>query len=106
MQKIFYDDRCLGEWIKDNERVAYETSFKAAQEMLEKKAAREAIFSDGWIFRNNRPVSCAEGVRHGRITQAGTPTCSSASASADRTLAQKRQSSSCRRRLRTCASRA
>jgi glucose-6-phosphate isomerase len=48
MQKIFYDDRCLGEWIKDNERVAYETSFKAAQEMLEKKSGPGSDFL-GWL---------------------------------------------------------
>ena len=47
-QKIFYDDRCLGEWIKENERAAYENSFEAAQEMLEKKNGPGNDFL-GWL---------------------------------------------------------
>jgi glucose-6-phosphate isomerase len=48
MQKIFYDDKCLGEWIKDNERAAYRDSFSAAQEMLEKKNGPGSDFL-GWL---------------------------------------------------------
>jgi glucose-6-phosphate isomerase len=48
MQKIFYDDRCLGEWIKENERAAYAESFEAAQKMLEKKNGPGSDFL-GWL---------------------------------------------------------
>jgi glucose-6-phosphate isomerase len=48
MQRFFYDDRCLGEWIKDNERAAYGDSFKAAQNMLEKRTGPGSDFL-GWL---------------------------------------------------------
>jgi glucose-6-phosphate isomerase len=48
MQRIFYDDRCLGEWIKENEWKAYNESFVAAQEMLEKKSGPGSDFL-GWL---------------------------------------------------------
>jgi len=48
MQRIFYDDRCLGEWIKENEWKAYNESFMAAQEMLEKKTGAGSDFL-GWL---------------------------------------------------------
>jgi glucose-6-phosphate isomerase len=46
--KIFYDDACLGEWIKESERAAYTESFLAAQEMLEKKTGPGGDFL-GWL---------------------------------------------------------
>jgi|WetSurMetagenome_2_1015567.scaffolds.fasta_scaffold02595_10 glucose-6-phosphate isomerase len=48
MQKIFYDDKCLADWIKDNERAAYGDSFSAAQTMLEKKNGPGNDFL-GWL---------------------------------------------------------
>jgi glucose-6-phosphate isomerase len=48
MQKIFYDDRCLADWIQNSERAAYEQSFSAAQEMLEKKTGPGSDFL-GWL---------------------------------------------------------
>jgi glucose-6-phosphate isomerase len=48
MQNIFYDDRCLGEWITDSEKNAYTASFLAAQEMLEKKSGPGNDFL-GWL---------------------------------------------------------
>jgi glucose-6-phosphate isomerase len=46
--KIFYDDTCLDEWIKDSERAAYTESFLAAQEMLEKRTGPGNDFL-GWL---------------------------------------------------------
>jgi glucose-6-phosphate isomerase len=46
--KIFYDDTCCGEWIKEAERGAYAESFLAAQEMLEKRTGPGRDFL-GWL---------------------------------------------------------
>jgi glucose-6-phosphate isomerase len=46
--KIFYDDTCCGEWIKESERAAYTESFLAAQDMLEKKNGPGSDFL-GWL---------------------------------------------------------
>jgi glucose-6-phosphate isomerase len=46
--KIFYDDTCLDEWIKEPERAAYAESFHAAQEMLEKRNGPGGDFL-GWL---------------------------------------------------------
>src|SRR5271157_3519117 len=48
MQKISYDDKCLGDWIKDNEWAAYSDSFAAAQTMLEKRSGPGNNFL-GWL---------------------------------------------------------
>ncbi len=48
MQKISYDDKCLGDWIKENEWAAYNDSFAAAQTMLEKKNGPGRDFL-GWL---------------------------------------------------------
>jgi glucose-6-phosphate isomerase len=47
-QKIFYDDKCLGEWITPAERAAYEPSFAAAQDMLNKRTGPGREFL-GWL---------------------------------------------------------
>jgi len=46
--KIFYDDACLGEWIKESERAVYAESFLLAQEMLEKRSGPGSDFL-GWL---------------------------------------------------------
>jgi glucose-6-phosphate isomerase len=46
--KIFYDDTCLGEWIKESECAAYTESFLAAQDMLEKRNGPGRDFL-GWL---------------------------------------------------------
>ena len=46
--KIFYDDACLGEWIKESERASYTESVLAAQEMLEKRNGPGSDFL-GWL---------------------------------------------------------
>jgi glucose-6-phosphate isomerase len=47
-QKIFYDDKCLNDWISTSERAAYEPSFAAAQAMLEKRNGPGHDFL-GWL---------------------------------------------------------
>jgi glucose-6-phosphate isomerase len=46
--KITYDDRCLGEWIKESERAVYTESFLAAADMLEKRNGPGSDFL-GWL---------------------------------------------------------
>lgn len=46
--KISYDDRCLGEWIKESERAMYTETFLAAQDMLEKRNGPGSDFL-GWL---------------------------------------------------------
>ena len=47
-QRIFYDDRCLKEWITEKERAGYVESFGAAQEMLAKRNGPGKEFL-GWL---------------------------------------------------------
>ncbi len=48
MQKIFYDDTCLADWIGESEWSAYEPSFQAAQTALEKRNGPGNDFL-GWL---------------------------------------------------------